>query len=168
MTAGEASSPAPIHAFGAAVGSRHHLSSVGTVTVIMSRRNSPLPILTTKLFVSPRKNRVALRKAAEAVYHHGRHITQDGGGNGPWVFLAYEDAPTVKSLRMKRILDVNSDEDLWVELAFYPDRPSMMKIVRQLRHDREFKARARKLDQLVSRRIHGYQGAMALAHRQKI
>ena len=133
----------------------------------MSQR-PPLRILTVKLFVSPLKNREALRKAAEAVYHHGRRITQDGGGNGPWIFLAYEDAPTVKSLRMKGILDVNLDEDLWVELAFYPDRPSMMKIVRQLRHDKEFKASARKLDQLVSRRIHGYQGAMALALLQKI
>lgn len=133
-----------------------------------SRRNPPLPILTVKLFVSPRKNREALRKSAEAVYHHGRRITQDGGGNGPWIFLAYEDAPTVKSLRMRGILDVNLDEDLWVELAFYPDRPKMMKIVRQLRHDKEFKARARKLDQLVSRRIHGYQGAVALALIQNI
>jgi hypothetical protein len=134
----------------------------------MNRRNTPLHILTVKLFVSPRKNREALRKAAEAVYHHGRRTTEDGGGNGPWIFLAYEDAPTVKSLRMKGILDVNFDEDLWVELTFYPNRQSMIKIVRQLRHDKEFKTSTRKLDQLVSRRIRGYQGAMALALLQKI
>ncbi len=134
----------------------------------MNQRNPPLPILTVKLFVSPRKNRETLRKTVEAVYHHGRRITQNGPGNGPWIFLAYEDAPTVKSLRMRGILDINLDEDLLVELAFYPDRPSMMKIVRQLRHDKEFKSSARKLDQLVSRRIHGYQGTMALALLQKI
>lgn len=134
----------------------------------MSQRNAPLPILTVKLFVSPRKNREALRKAAEAVYRRGRRTTHDGGGNGPWIFLAYEDAPTVKSLRMKGILDVNLDEDLWVELAFYPNRTSMMKIVRQLRHDKEFKTSTRKLEQLVSRRKHGYQGAMALALLQEI
>jgi hypothetical protein len=134
----------------------------------MSQRNTPLPVLTVRLFVSPRRTREAFRKAAEAVYHHDRRTTQDGGGRGPWLFLAYEDAPTVKSLRMKRTLDVSLDEDLWVELAFYPNRPSMMKIVRELRHDKEFKAGARELNRLVSRRIHGYQGAMALALLQKI
>ena len=134
----------------------------------MSQRTAPLPILTVTLFVSPRKNRDALRKAAGAVNRHRRRATHDGGGDGPWIFLAYEDAPTAKSLRMKRILDIHLDEDLWVELAFYPHRPSMMKIVRRLRHDKEFKTRTRKLDQLVSRRIHGYQGAMALALLQKI
>jgi hypothetical protein len=79
-----------------------------------------------------------------------------------------KDAPTLKSLRMKRTLDVSLDEDLWLEMAFYPNRPSMMKIIRQLRHDKEFKAGARELNRLVSRRIHGYQGAMALALLQKI
>jgi hypothetical protein len=69
---------------------------------------------------------------------------------------------------MKRTLDVSLDEDLWVELAFYPNRPNMMKMVRQLRHDKEFKASTRELDRLVSRRIHGYQGAMVLALLQKI
>lgn len=81
----------------------------------MNRRNWPLPILTVKLFVSPRQNREVLRKAAEAVYEHGRRITQDGGGHGPWIFLEYEGAPTVKSLRMKRILKINLDEDRWVD-----------------------------------------------------
>ena len=134
----------------------------------MSRGNTPLPVLTVRLFVSLRKNREAFRKAAEAVYRRGRRTTQDGGGRGPWIFLAYEDAPTIKPLRMKRTLDVGLDEDLWVELAFYPNRPSMMKIVRQLPHDKEFTAGARALNRLMSRRIQGYQGAMALALLQKI
>ena len=134
----------------------------------MSRGNTPLPVLTVRLCVSLRKNREAFRKTAEAVYRRGRRTTQDGGGRGPWIFLAYEDAPTIKPLRMKRTLDVSLDEDLWVELAFYPNRPSMMKIVRQLRHDKEFKAGARELNRLMSRRIQGYRGAMALALLQKI
>jgi hypothetical protein len=57
-------------------------------------------------------------------------------------------------------LNVRADEDLWIELAFYPNRPSMMKIIRQLRHDTEFKAIAGRLNQLVSKRIHGCQGAI--------
>lgn len=69
---------------------------------------------------------------------------------------------------MKRILGVRLDEDLWVELAFYPQRSSMMTIVRQLRHDKDFKGSTRELDRLVIRRIHGYQGAMALALLQGI
>ena len=109
-----------------------------------------------------------MRKAAHAVYHHARQATRDGGGNGPWVFLAYKDAPTVKSLRMKALLEVRLDEDLWVELASYPNRPSMMKIIRQLRHNTEFKASTRTLNRLVSRRIRAYQGAMALALLQQI
>jgi hypothetical protein len=44
----------------------------------------------------------------------------------------------------------------------------MMRIVRQLRHDQAFKTRARKLDHLVSKRIQGYQGAMALGLLQEV
>ena len=133
-----------------------------------NRTAAPLRVLTVKLFVAPRTNREALRKAAKSVYRRARLTTQSGGGNGPWIFLAYEDAPIVKSLRMKRTLGVGLDEDLWVELTFYPHRPSMMTIVRQLRHDTEFKTGTRELDRLVTRRIRGYQGAMALARLQEI
>jgi hypothetical protein len=132
------------------------------------QRNTPLAILTVKLLISPRKNREAFRKAADVVYHRGRRTTQDGGGRGPWIFLAYEDAPTVKSLRMKRALGVRLDEDLWIELAFYPNRANMMKIVRQLRHDKEFKTTTRELARLAAPRIHGYQGTMVLALLQQI
>ncbi len=44
----------------------------------------------------------------------------------------------------------------------------MMRVVRQLRHDEEFKTRTRELDRLVTRRIRGHRGAMALALLQQI
>ena len=78
-----------------------------------------------ELFVGLRKGRDRIRRVLERVYAVARPLTEEGGGVGPWVYLVDRDPPTTPTRRLRATLDLQPDEDLWIELAFYPDRAAM-------------------------------------------
>jgi len=131
----------------------------------MSRNQVVLPLSTLhlELFVSSRKNRARISRILQKVYRIARRLTQDGGGNGPWVFLVDPKSPNRKVPRLRTLLDVRPDEDLWVELVFYPNRARRRTTIRRIWNDQEFVATVGPLEQLISRRKLAYGGTVANA-----
>ncbi len=97
-----------------------------------------------------------------------RQITREGGGDGPWVFLINPEPPNRRVSRLRSVLGVKPDEDLWAEFVFYPNRVRMRAIIRRIWKDREFVATAGLLERFISRRKPGYQGTVAIARLQPI
>ncbi len=128
----------------------------------------PLPILHLELWVSSRKDRARLRKATQAAYRPARRITRNGGGRGPWVFLVDADPADSKTAPLRNILGVRTDEDLWAEFAFYPNRTSMRSIIKRIWNDKRFRTDAARLERLVSKRMPRYPGTIAYAALQPI
>ena len=122
-----------------------------------------MPALHLELWVSLRKDRARVHGLLRKLYGIARRITQDGGGWGPWVFLVDPDPAKPKTARLRAILGLRSDEDLWVELVFYPNRVRMRNIIRRIWQHPQVRANADALDGLVSRRKSGYQATIAYA-----
>jgi len=116
-----------------------------------------------ELFVSLRKDRARVRRALGSIYAVARPVTEQGGGAGPWVYLVDPDPPETPTRRLRATLDLRADEDLWIELAFYPDRAAMRKIIKRIWRSQDFAERATELDSLLSTRRSGYDATVALA-----
>lgn len=123
----------------------------------------PLPLMHLELWVTRRKDRPRSSRILRRTYTVARRITQDGGGSGPWVFLVDPDPPNPKTRRLRALLALRPDEDLWVELVFYPNRVRARNIIRRIWKDPQFAVHAAALDRLVSRRRPGYNGTLAYA-----
>lgn len=121
------------------------------------------PIQHLELFVSLRKDRARVRRVLRELYAVARPVTQERGGAGPWVYLVDRDPPEARTRRLRATLDLQPDEDLWIELAFYPDRAVMRKIIKSIWQRPEFARPAAELDELVSARRVGYEATLALA-----
>jgi len=111
-----------------------------------------LSALYFEAWVTAREDREKVRALARDLFQIAGPITSRAGGSGPWLFLTWVDAPSAKSRRFRKTLGVKPGEDLWMELAFFPSRPSMLRTVREMRRRPEFKAIAKSLDALVSKR----------------
>ena len=108
-----------------------------------------------------------MRKITNDIYKSARRITQNSGGNGPWLFLTNPDPPDANSSRLRKTLGVRSDEDLWVELTFYPDKALMKRIIAEIWKDQTFLSLAKRLDPIVSKRLPGFQGIVAILTLQR-
>lgn len=102
-----------------------------------------------------------MRGLLRKVYRIARRITHDGGGFGPWVFLADPDPRTTRTVRLRRLLGLKPEEDLWVELAFYPNKTRMRSIIRQIWTHPQIEAVMSPLTPLYSRRKPGYEATLA-------
>ena len=116
-----------------------------------------------ELWVSRRKHRAQHNRLIRKSYAVARRVTQAGGGHGPWLFLIDPDPAKPKTVRLRTSLQLNADEDLWLELVFYPNRASMKKIIRQIWKEPGFTLPASALDKLISRRRAGHQATLAYA-----
>ena len=126
------------------------------------------PTLHLEMWVSPRKNRAQMKRTLRRVYALARPLTKKGGGNGPWVYLVNPDQVKSRTPRLRTILGVESQEDLWIELAFYSDKVGMRMIIQHVWKQPKFIKIAGELDGLYSRRKWGYQGTLAHAQLQRI
>ena len=123
----------------------------------------PPPTLHLELWVSLRKNRARVGRALRKLYRVARSITTSRGGDGPWLFLVQPDPTTTKTARLRSILALRPEEDLWVELAFYPNHSLMRDIINSIWDDKRFKGSASELARLISKRRKGYDATVALA-----
>lgn len=134
----------------------------------MTRNLSPTHMLHFEMWVGLRKNRQQLRRTLKRVYNIARPITQHGGGSGPWLFIVNRDSANPKTIRLRKMLGVNSKEDVWLELAFYPNKAEMKKIIRRIWSQPKFESVASGLDQLISKRKRGYEATLAYASLQSV
>ena len=123
----------------------------------------PLPTMHLELWVTQRKHRAQHNRLIRKSYEVARRVTASGGGNGPWLFLIDADPAKPKTARLRTTLRLKPEEDLWLELVFYPDGASMRKIIRQIWKEPGFTMQASALDPLISRRRTGYQATLAYA-----
>ena len=128
---------------------------------LQRRRVPPLPTLHLELWVALRKDRTQVSRILRKLYGVARRLTQDGGGSGPWVFLVDPDPTNPKTARLRTILGLRPEEDLWLELVFYPNRVRMRNIIQRISKDPQFMASAGALDGLTSRRKAGYEAILA-------
>ena len=134
----------------------------------MPRYVSRLPTLHLELWVALRKNRSRLSRILRKIYGAARPLTEDGGGSGPWVFLVDRDPVNPKTARLRTIFGLRPQEDLWVELTFYPNKTRMRSIIRRIRKQPHFIADADALDRLISKRKIGYQAMLAIAQLRSV
>ena len=116
-----------------------------------------------ELWVAPGKNRSEIRRLLGKSYRVARRITSEGGGVGPWVFLVSRDPRNPKTPRLRKMLGLRPNEDLWIELVFYPNKSRMRGIIKRIWKDQEFNASAARIDQLLSNRKAGYHATIAYA-----
>lgn len=130
------------------------------------QRVSRLPTLHLELWVALRKDRTRINRILRKTYRIARRITLDGGGSGPWAFLIDQDPPHPKTPRLRTVLGLKPEEDLWVELAYYPNKVRMRNIIRQIWKHPQFNTYAPALDSLLSKRKIGYQATIAYSRLQ--
>ena len=66
-------------------------------------------------------------------------------------------------MRLRSILGLSPEEDLWLELVFYPNQVRMREIIHEIWQHPRVVANARVLDALLSSRKPGYQATVAYA-----
>jgi hypothetical protein len=121
------------------------------------------PIQHLELFVSLRKDRARVQRVVKKLYTVARPLTEEGGGAGPWTYLVDPDPPDAPTRRLRETLGLRPDEDLWIELVFYPDRAAMRGIIRRIWRSPDFASQATELNGLLSARQAGYDATLALA-----
>lgn len=92
----------------------------------------------------------------------------DGGGSGPWVFLVDPDPPNRRTQRLRGILGLRPNEDLWVELAFYPNKGRMKNTIRRIWKQPGFIEAATGLDGFLSKRKPGFDATLAYGVLQNV
>ena len=109
-----------------------------------------------------------MRQIIRKVYRIARRVTETEGGNGPRVFLVEQDPPSSRTPRLRSNFGLRPEEDLWVELTFYPNKDHMKKIIGKIWKQKQFTTHAEELESLLSKRKAGYQGTLAYAALQQL
>ena len=132
------------------------------------QRAASLPILHIELWVALRRDRARMRQITRKIYRIARQFTEDEGGSGPRVFLVEQDPPNPKTPRLRSILGLRPQEDLWVELTSYPNKVHMKRIIRKIWKQPQFIKHASKIESLLSKRKVAHQGTLAYAALQDL
>lgn len=108
-----------------------------------------------------------MRKLLRNTYRIARKITQDRGGFGPWVYLTDPDQRNTRTVRLRRLLGLKPEEDLWVELTFYPNKTRMRSIIREIWKHPRIGTVMSPIAPLLSKRKLGYEATLAYLMLQK-
>lgn len=84
------------------------------------------------------------------------------------MFLVDADPAHPKTLRMRKMLGVNSGEDVWLEMTFYPSKIEMKKIIGQVWKHPRIADPMSQLDPIISKRKRGYEATLAYATLQSV
>lgn len=125
--------------------------------VAPKRRPVLPPTVHIELFVVPRARRSELRHRCGDLYRSVRPITQRRGGLGPILFLL-EGRPRRRRIpqNLRPVLGAKPDEDLWLELAFYPGTPAMRATLRRLWKSPLIAGLARQVEDLNRKRVRSW------------
>jgi hypothetical protein len=123
-------------------------------------------VLHLELFITRRKNRARLHGRLRQVYRRARQVTRAGGGDGPWLFRIDSERRGKGVSRLRTVMGVKGDEDLWVELVICPSARADRSILRQLWNDQGFAATVNDAERLNSKRKGGW--VVSLGRRQKV
>ena len=124
---------------------------------------STLPMMHLELWVAKRSNRARLARTLGRLYGVARQVTNEGGGWGPWVFLVEPEPTGQESVRLREILGVTPEEDLWVEFVCYASKSRMRSIIRRIWKNPQVVEASNELDGLISTRKPGYRATLAHA-----
>ena len=128
-----------------------------------SRRHAAVHV---ELFVTARRDRGHVRRRCHDLYAQARPTTARAGGDGPWLYLLKKPTrPLVWPEHLRKAMGVRSDEDLWLELAFYPSVRRGRAIIRSLRKDPEVSDKALAAERYNIRRRRSWTIGNGEAHR---
>lgn len=93
----------------------------------------PLDSVHIELFVTRRSDRPRVRSGSKRLYSLARRATQSAGGSGPHLFLLERrPRPRRRPENLRSAIGARTDEDVWLELTFYPSAKSRRRILRAL------------------------------------
>jgi hypothetical protein len=120
----------------------------------MVRKQGPASgeIVHVELYVVPRKHRAAFRASLRSPIRFARSITRAGGGTGPDYYLLDPRRARRGTPQLGAFLFVRPTEDLWVEIAFYPNWQKRRLILRRIWADPRFTVAAHDIERFVARR----------------
>ena len=104
---------------------------------------SPGASVHVEIFVTARSDRRRVVAACRDLYGAVRGMTERGGGRGPWLYLV-EDRPrrNRRPISLGSAVQARSDEDVWLEVTFYPTSSRQRSILRQLWADSRIRPKA--------------------------
>jgi len=82
-------------------------------------------MLHLEFFVTPTAKRSLVQRRMMAVYSIAGVVTKKRGGSGPWAYLLEPKQGRGTSPSIRASFNVRADEDLWAEVAFYPNRSNL-------------------------------------------
>lgn len=121
--------------------------------MVAARGFAPPPSIHAELFVTPRSKRAQVRRGTRDLYSVVRPWTEGKGGAGPLLFLL-EARPRSRDWpeNLRDSLGVRPDEDIWLELAFYPSDSARRRLIRTLWGTARVPQLARRVERLTRRR----------------
>jgi len=75
-----------------------------------------------------------------AVYDIARTTTHERGGSGPWSYLLEPKRGRKSSPSIRTLFNVRPNEDLWAEVAFYPNRSNLRGTINRIWDRPDFRA----------------------------
>ena len=103
--------------------------------------------------MTQRSDRRRLRRGCQRLYSLVRPVTEGAGGSGPHLFLL--EAPSRARRRPENLqtaIGAKGDEDVWLELAFYPGGTGRRRTLNRLWADPRIARLARNVERLNLRR----------------
>jgi len=89
-------------------------------------------MLHIEFFATPTARRSTVLRKLKAVYAIAGTTTKGRGGDGPWSYLIEPKRDRRTSPTIRRCFNIRPNEDLWVEVAFYPSRPNLRRTIREI------------------------------------
>ena len=128
----------------------------------LRQRTTVDDVVHVELYVVPRKYRTAFRKSLREPIGIAQSITRAGAGHGPDFYRVDIERSSRTAPSIGSLLKVRSNEDLWIEIAFYPSWQRRRSILKKIWGNSKFTASVGAIDSLVSRRPRSYGVANAL------
>lgn len=117
-------------------------------------------VIHVEVYVVPRRDRTEFRRRARKPIALVREITHTRGGSGPHFYRVDTQHLGHGVLGLGNLFKVRSNEDLWVEITFYPNSQSRQAIMNEVWKNEELAASIEALESLNSKRP----GAWAMAN----
>lgn len=121
--------------------------------MVSTRRPALPPSVHVELFVTERSRRNRVRGGCIRLYSVVRPLTRSDGGFGPHLFLLEaKPRPRRRPENLREAIGARPNEDVWLELTFYPSPERGKQTLRKLRQLPRVAQLAEKVEGLNLRR----------------